>query len=67
MEDVKTAARAAGVELDETADFTMPPPASKPTPAQMYVKLLVEQQVLAGMTGEEQQVCLHVTQFTLEF
>lgn len=42
--------------LDASAKFTMPPAASKLTPAMTYVKILLEQHVLGGMVGE-QQVC----------
>ena len=54
IEEVRTAAGRAGVELDETADFSMPPAASKLTPTMTYVKLLTEQHVLGGMVGEHQ-------------
>jgi hypothetical protein len=52
--DIRTAASQADVVLDEAADLTMPPAASKLTPMMTYAKLLVEQQVLGGMVGEQQ-------------
>lgn len=51
---VFTAAAAAGVQLDDAAEFTMPASASKLTSSMTYVKLLLQQEMLGGMVGEQQ-------------
>lgn len=57
---VEDDARANGVELDSSADFTLPPAAPSLAPQEMYVKLLSEQRVLGDMVGEQQVCCSEI-------